>query len=176
MNLKSRPVTALLFACALVLGAGAVVPAAATPPGDPSMHDFALWPRVPRIPIKPPKFPIGEIRMPATPTIELPALADTTKAINMSRLLGKPAVSKEEKIVANAACRAMQAAFLGTGQHGFWENAILANVDEEAFENPLAEWAINVAADRAASVISAAQHGEGVFKLYVDTCYQKRLR
>lgn len=176
MGRLTRTASIIFFATALSLGPVGALSSAHASPSQAAGGGYSLAPP-PRIPFPPthPRFPILDgIQMPyAFPEL---ALSSRTQTISTLGLFGEAAVTRQENAVAKAACRAMNLAFQGTGQHGYWDNAIRANVDKREFDaDPFARVGINFAIDRAASAISAAQYGGELFKFYVDTCYQRKL-
>jgi hypothetical protein len=102
------------------------------------------------------------------PTPSLGLVYDFTK------LLGKPSATTEERVVARAACLAMNSVLSGTDQHDYWEDAIRAQI-------PIGEWGgletklVNGAVDRVSNNIAAGSYGPGYAKFYANACFFKKL-
>jgi hypothetical protein len=164
---------------ALAFGLGAITPITAGAPvaiakplagsipiqGGPAPLRRIPWPWLPKIRVSASQ--VGASRLPDSPPVP-----NSKLAIDFSKLFGRKLVIDPEKIVAKAACHAMELVYLGTGQHDYWEEAIWNEVPDGI---PFAEEAIADAVDRAANAISAAEYGPRFARLYFDVCYLKKV-
>jgi len=94
--------------------------------------------------------------------------------VDVFRLLRKPSVTAEDRVVAKATCVAMNSFLNHTDDHDYWEDAIRDRIPPREWDMA-SEWLINSAVDRASNTIAATNNGPAFTKLYSDACVLKKL-
>ena len=112
------------------------------------------------------KTTVGEAREVPKPPIGL--------APDAVKLLGKPNPNLEDRVVAKAACVAMNSVLSGTDHHEYWDQAIRDQIPPDLWRIA-PDWTFNTAVDRASSTIAATGDEPQLTTFYFNTCVLKKM-